>query len=85
MATATVTPIVRSAGKGRQPASVELVRDLRDELTAVEAERHDLGLRLGYISRILWRAVWTERLDLVSEIAGELDRVSGRLIARGGG
>lgn len=40
--TATVAPIRRTAGKGRQPASVELARDLRDELAAHHAEALDL-------------------------------------------
>ena len=38
MATPAVAPIVRLAGKGRQPAAVEEARDLRLELAARHAE-----------------------------------------------
>lgn len=33
-----VAPVVRPAGRGRQPAAVERERDLRDELVAHRAE-----------------------------------------------
>lgn len=38
MATASVLQLHRAAGRGRQPASVERIRDLEDELTARKAE-----------------------------------------------
>lgn len=58
--------------------------DLRMELEAIHAERHQLGLELGWLSRLLHRAVLQERDDLALEASGRLDHISGRLIRQGG-
>lgn len=57
--------------------------ELRMEVTALKTERHQLGLYLGWVSRVLYRAVLLERDDLGYEAAGRLDRLSGRLIRQG--
>lgn len=58
--------------------------DLRMELAAFHAERHQLGLELRYLGRLVYRAVLQERDDLAVEASGRLDHLSGRLIRQGG-
>lgn len=54
MATPAVPPLTRLTGKGRQPASIERIRDLEDEITALTAERlqvADIGDEIEALSR----------------------------------
>lgn len=89
--TATVTQIKRAGGKGRQPAHVELARDLQDDLTAHHAEALDFVRIAKPVARQLELALeaiaardeqssplWRHLLNRVGALAYELDRYERR-------
>lgn len=55
--TTRVIPIQRGSGRGRQPAEVEALRDLRDELTALVLEDLDHARQLLALARTAMRQV----------------------------
>lgn len=55
--TARVIPMERARRSGRQPAEVEAMRDLREELTALLAEDLDHARELLALTRSAMRAV----------------------------
>jgi hypothetical protein len=67
----------------RKPDRRTEADDLRMELVAFHAERHQLGLELRHLGRLVYRAVLHERDDLAIEASGRLDHLSGRLIRQG--
>lgn len=81
--TAIAAPIVRSAGKGRQPAAVERIRDLEDEITALHAERVTTGTEVRALSARVAIAVRADRPDLALHVAGRLQTLGDQLLRRG--
>jgi uncharacterized protein YlxW (UPF0749 family) len=73
---------MRPAGKGRQPALVERLRDLQDEITALLAERHDVGTEIEALSRRMEMAVMADRPDVALHVAGRLEALAHSLIRR---
>lgn len=80
--TAPVLSIARTAGKGRQPAAIERIRDLEDELAAVAAERSDLADEIAALSRRIDLAIRADRPDVAMHVAGRLDALAASLTRR---
>lgn len=83
MATAAVPPLLRIAGKGRQPAAVELIRDLQDEVAALLAEMAAIGAEVEALSRRIDLAIRAERADVAMHVAGRLEALAHSLQRRG--
>lgn len=66
----------RPAGRGRQPAAVEALRDDRDELTALMAEGRDLGRLIVALAR--QAQVLLARDQSPATVLDELERIGGR-------
>lgn len=64
--------VERISGKGRQPASVERERDLRDDFRAELAEGRAFADRVLRVASALNSAVVLERFDIVDAAASEL-------------
>lgn len=79
----SVTTIRRTSGKGRQPAIVERCQDLADEVTALEAERDQVGTEMRALSARIQLAIHNDRPDLVLHVAGRLDALGASLLRRG--
>ena len=77
-----VAILERPRGRGRQPATVERERDLRDDFRVELAEGRAFAARVLHASRELRRAVLLERLDIVDATASELGYHAGRRIAQ---
>lgn len=80
---AVVQPIVRLAGKGRQPAAVERIRDLEEEVVALTAERETVGTEVRALSARLQLAIRADRPDIGLHVAGRLDALAAALLRRG--
>ena len=72
MASQAAPPLVRIAGKGRQPAAVERIRDLEDELTALLAEGVAVADELAALAHRIELAIHAERDDIALHVAGRL-------------
>lgn len=83
MATAPVLPIARLAGKGAQPALVQRLRDLEDELTALTAERESVGVEIEALSRRMEIAIMAGRDDVALHVTGRLEALAHSLRRRG--
>jgi hypothetical protein len=83
MATSAVPPLTRPTGKGRQPALVEHLRDLQDEITALLAEREIVGTEIEALSRRMEMAIMAGRDDVALHVAGRLEALAHSLIRRG--
>lgn len=83
MATPTAPSAVRLEGKGRQPAAIERMRDLEDELTALAAERSDVGTEIEALSRRIAFAIAADRPDVAMHVAGRLEALAHSLTRRG--
>ena len=83
MATATVPPIVRLAGKGRQPAIVERCQDLQDEVAALLSELYAVGSEIEALSRRIDLAIRADRADVAMHVAGRLEALAHSLQRRG--
>ena len=82
MSTAPVDQVQRTTGKGRQPAAVEHLLDLADEVRALHAERGDLADEIEALSRRAQLALLNDRADLVLHVAGRLDALAASLRRR---
>lgn len=69
----------------RKPDRRTELDDLRMELAALHAERHDLGQELAYWSRLLLKAVHLDRSDMTEHASGRLEYLSGRLVRQSEG
>jgi len=83
MATPAAPPLIRLTGKGRQPASVERIRDLQDEVAALHSERDALGTEIEALSRRIDLAIRADRPDIAMHVAGRLEALAHSLIRRG--
>jgi hypothetical protein len=83
MATATIPPIVRLSGKGRQSALVERLRDAEDEITALHAERASLAAEVEALSRRIVFAITAGHPNVALHVAGRLDALAHSLRRRG--
>lgn len=81
--TAPVAPIARLAGKGAQPAVVQQLRDLQDEVSALCLERDALGTEIEALSRRIDLAIRADRPDVAMHVAGRLEALAHSLIRRG--
>lgn len=81
--TAPVIQITRTGGRGRQPAAVEQIADLQDEIAALAAEREDLADELAALSRRIQLAIHANRPDVALHVAGRLDALAVSLTRRG--
>lgn len=73
----------RPSGHGRQPAAIERIRDLENELAAVTAERSQLADEIGALSRRIDLAIRADRPDVAMHVAGRLDALAASLTRRG--
>jgi hypothetical protein len=80
--TAPVAQIARASGRGRQPAFVERMQELADELVARDAEYVDLADELTALSRRIQLAIHAERPDVALHVAGRLDALAASLRRR---
>lgn len=83
MATAPVIPIERANGKGAQPAIVQQLRDARDEISALEAERDATATEVRALSARIQLAIHADRPDVALHVAGRLDALGHSLSRRG--
>jgi hypothetical protein len=74
------TPVARPAGRGRQPAAVELTRDLELELLAEHAEGLAFANRVLHASSILRAALVVGQLLAIENTANELGYHASRRI-----
>lgn len=76
-----------SRGSRGVPATVTVratfVADLRDEVHAITAERHELGRELAGLSTIAYRAGLVEDPSLALYVAGRLDAIAKSIARRG--
>jgi hypothetical protein len=80
--TATVLQMKRAGGRGRQPAVVERMQELADELVARDAEYVDLADELTALSRRIQLAIHADRPDVALHVAGRLDALAASLRRR---
>ncbi len=83
MVTATVAPVLRLAGKGRQPAAVELIRELQEEVAALLSELYTVGTEIEALSRRIDLAIRADRPDVAMHVAGRLEALAHSLQRRG--
>lgn len=79
--TATVIPI-RPAGRGRQPAIVEALRDERDELRVVAEEALDFAIGAVHLARRIQTALATRRYGLIAEYSTDIERLGNQAANR---
>lgn len=82
MATAPVIQVRRPSGRGAQPASVQRLLDLADEIRARDAEYVDLADELEALSRRVQLAIHAGRPDVALHVAGRLDALAASLRRR---
>jgi hypothetical protein len=80
--TAPVVQIARASGRGRQPAAIEHLQELADELHARDAEYEYLADELTALSRRIQLAIHAERPDVALHVAGRLDALAASLRRR---
>jgi hypothetical protein len=81
--TAPVLQMERLAGKGAQPAFIQRIRDLQDELAALHCEREAVGSEIEALSRRIDLAIRADRPDVAMHVAGRLDALAHSLQRRG--
>lgn len=81
--TTPVLQVVRVTGKGRQPAHVERIADLQDEIVAMAAEREDVATEVRALSARIQLAIHADRPDVALHVAGRLDALGRSLTRRG--
>jgi hypothetical protein len=80
--TAPVAQIARANGRGRQPAHVERMADLQDEIVAMAAEREDVAAEVRALSARIQLAIHADRPDVALHVAGRLDALAASLRRR---
>jgi hypothetical protein len=83
MATAPVAPVLRLTGKGRQPAAVELIRELQEEVAVLLSELYAVGTEIEALSRRIDLAIRADRADVAMHVAGRLEALAHSLQRRG--
>lgn len=81
--TAPVLQLTRPAGRGRQPAEIERLRDLEDEVSALTAERTRNADEIEALARRMELAFHADRPDIALHVAGRLEALAHSMARRG--
>ena len=80
--TAAVLQLTRPSGHGRQPAEIERLRDLEDELRALTAERDQVADEIEALARRMELAFHADRPDVALHVAGRLEALAHSMARR---